>query len=104
MRVCIPFHTLQRSVKDIYCQFAILADFYLRRTAAEVLCSKGRMAHLYYSKLLLNELDKGQEVLPVQAVLVQLRRCLVGGKQDERAMLTQPREQLRTKDLSPTLS
>lgn len=62
------------------------------------------MAHLYYSKLLLNELDKGQEVLPVQAVLVQLCRRLVGGEEDEGAMPTQPREQLQTKDLSPMLS
>ena len=52
-------------------------------------------AHLHNSKLLLNELDKGQEVLPVQAILVQLRRRFVGGEQDEGAVLTQAREQLQ---------
>ena len=51
--------------------------------------------HLHNSKLLLNELDKGQEVLPVQAILVQLRRRFVGGEQDEGAVLTQAREQLQ---------
>ena len=109
LRVCASFRTLQNLSINKHCLIALLAgllllrnaakfrvsDMFLLRNAAKFRVLDSTKAHLYNSKLLLNELDKGQEVLPVQAILIQLCRRLVGGEQDEGAVLTQPREQLQ---------
>ena len=99
LRVCAFFPTLQKLSINKHCLIALLAGLLLLRNAAKFRVLDSTKAHLYNSKLLLNELDKGQEVLPVQAILIQLCRRLVGGEQDEGAVLTQPREQLQNSRL-----